>query len=282
MPVLPDYQIEFYCKEHGMVTPYRPEHLQPASIDLTLSHDFRVFKDNSSIKYIDLADPSTYEDLTEPVFVEHEFVIHPRSFVLGATDEVVKIPDELVSRIEGKSSLGRLGLVVHATAGYIDPGFHGKITLEMSNWLDIPIVVRPGQPFCQLAFQTMADKPLKPYQGRYQGDMGAAPSRYGEAWHRADDVLEVDDGMVHGETRIDPIGGNGMVKQGEEDGFVVITDIFGGHEAHVSVKEWEGWSLAPGSMVDHGDGTYTVNQPPPDRSGDRKLIADADETFERR
>lgn len=182
MSVLPDHQIEWYCQEHGMIDPYRPEHLQPASIDLTLSHNFRVFKDASNIKVVDLSDPETYKDLTEPVTVEDEFVLHPGEFVLAATDEVVKIPDALVSRIEGKSSLGRLGLVVHATAGYIDPGFNGAVTLEMCNWLKVPIVMQPGRPFCQLSFMEMADKPRKSYQGRYQGDKTAAASRYGEAW----------------------------------------------------------------------------------------------------
>lgn len=182
MSVLPDHQIEFYCRERGMIDPYRPENLQPASLDLTLGRDFRVFKDASKIKFVDLSDPETYKDLTEPVTVTDEFVLHPGEFVLAATDEVVSIPAELVARIEGKSSLGRLGLVVHATAGYIDPGFNGSITLEMCNWLKAPIVMQPGRPFCQLSFMTMDSLPTKTYQGRYQGDMTAAPSRYGGAW----------------------------------------------------------------------------------------------------
>jgi dCTP deaminase len=234
--VLADHQIEWYCQEHRMIDPYRPEHLQPASIDLTLSRDFRVFKDNSSLIAIDLHDPSTYEDLTTPVHVKDQFVIHPGEFVLGATDEVVKIPDDLVSRIEGKSSLGRLGLVVHATAGYIDPGFHGKVTLEMANWMKVPIIVYPGDPFCQLAFTEMSARPRKSYQGRYQGDMNAAPSRYGEAWKQ-------------GETRICPDNGNAMVWQGEIGLNVIMADIFGGHEATVPKTEWESWELIERSKV---------------------------------
>jgi dCTP deaminase len=184
--VLCDRQIKHLCDGihydgPPMIDPFREENVQPASIDLLMSTEFRVFK-NDNTPYIDLGDPSTFAEITEPVHVpaERGFTLHSGEFVLAATDEVVRIPDGLVARIEGKSSLGRLGLVVHATAGYIDPGFVGKITLEMANFLRIPIILRPGKPMCQLSFHQLSEQPDNTYHGRYQGDMGVAPSRFGQ------------------------------------------------------------------------------------------------------
>ena len=125
------------------IDPWDPEMVQPASVDLKLGSSFRVFH-NHRIQVIDLADPPT--DLTEQVTVDNgdSFVIHPNEFVLGRTEEWVELPDDVVGRIEGKSSLGRLGLIVHATAGFVDPGFQGTLTLEITNFNSVPIVLRTG------------------------------------------------------------------------------------------------------------------------------------------
>src|ERR1700712_4958646 len=128
-------------QEEGQIViePWDPLMVQPASVDLKLGTSFRVFH-NHQIQVIDLADPP--QGLTEAVEVEPDglFVIHPNEFVLGRTEERVEMPDDLVARIEGKSSLGRLGLIVHATAGFVDPGFHGTLTLEITNLTRVPIV----------------------------------------------------------------------------------------------------------------------------------------------
>jgi dCTP deaminase len=144
------------------IDPWDPGMVQPASVDLRLGRSFRVFH-NHRIQVIDLAAPPS--GLTEHVEVEDggEFVIHPNEFVLGRTTEDVELPDDVVARIEGKSSLGRLGLIVHATAGFVDPGFRGTLTLEITNFNSVPIVLRPGLPIAQLSFMTL-DRPAEvPY-----------------------------------------------------------------------------------------------------------------------
>ncbi len=164
------------------IDPWDPAMVQPASVDLKLGGSFRVFH-NHRIQVIDLADPPT--GLTEHVEVDDEepFVIHPGEFVLGRTEEFVRLPDDVVARIEGKSSLGRLGLIVHATAGFVDPGFAGTLTLEITNFNSVPIVLRPGLPIAQLSFMTLdraADRPYgHPELGsHYHGQVEATESRY--------------------------------------------------------------------------------------------------------
>jgi dCTP deaminase len=164
------------------VEPWDPAMVQPASVDLKLGSSFRVFH-NFRVAAIDLADPPT--NLTEHVIVEEgdPFVIHPGEFVLGRTEEWVELPDDLVARIEGKSSLGRLGLIVHATAGFVDPGWKGTLTLEITNLTRVPIVLWPGKPIAQLSFMTL-DKPAeRPYGhpelgSHYHGQVDATESRY--------------------------------------------------------------------------------------------------------
>lgn len=177
--ILPDFKIAERCLMAGLVSPYIRENVQPASIDLCLGNEFRVFH-NHDIEHVDL--DNIPDDMTELVRVgdEEHFILHPGEFVLGVTYEQVWMPDDLVGRVEGKSSLGRLGLIVHATAGFIDPGFHGRVTLEMTNLLRIPIKMRPGRLICQISFHQMSAPAQKPYSGRYQGDMSVAPSRYGQ------------------------------------------------------------------------------------------------------
>jgi dCTP deaminase len=114
------------------------------------------------------------------------FVIHPGEFALGRTQEYVEIPDDIVSRIEGKSSLGRLGLIVHATAGFVDPGFKGTLTLEITNLTRVPIKLYTGLPIAQLSFMTLDAPAEQPYGSpelgsHYQGQTAATESRYGRA-----------------------------------------------------------------------------------------------------
>ncbi|MGC8466115.1 MAG: dCTP deaminase [Acidimicrobiales bacterium] len=156
--------------------------IQPSSVDLHLDRYFRLFR-NHSIRVIDVREAQ--EDLTELVEVEGEdaLVLHPGEFVLGSTSEVVGIPDDLVGRLEGKSSLGRLGLLIHSTAGFVDPGFTGHITLELSNVANLPITLYPGMKIGQISFLTMTTPADQPYGSgvlgsKYQGQRGPTPSKY--------------------------------------------------------------------------------------------------------
>jgi len=164
------------------IDPWTPEMVQPASIDLRLGDSFRVFH-NHRISSIDLRNPPT--NLTEEVVVPdgEPFVIHPGEFCLGRTLEWVELPDDIVARIEGKSSLGRLGLIVHATAGFCDPGWKGTLTLELNNLTRVPIKLWPGLPIAQLSFMTLDRAAQKPYGSpglgsHYQGQRAATESRY--------------------------------------------------------------------------------------------------------
>jgi dCTP deaminase len=167
---------------HIAIEPWDEGMVQPASIDLRLGDSFRVFH-NHRIGAIDLA--NIPENLTERVAVAagESFVIHPGEFVLGATEEQVTLPDDIVARIEGKSSLGRLGLIVHATAGFVDPGFTGTLTLEITNLTRVPIVLWPGKPIAQLSFMTLDRPAERPYGhpdlgSHYHGQVEATESRY--------------------------------------------------------------------------------------------------------
>jgi dCTP deaminase len=127
------------------------------------------------------------DDLTELVEVDQEeaFILHPGEFVLGSTSEYVKLPEDLVARLEGKSSLGRLGLLIHSTAGYVDPGFEGHLTLELSNVANLPITIYPGMKIGQISFFTLTSQAENPYGSaqvgsKYQGQRGPTPSKYFE------------------------------------------------------------------------------------------------------
>ena len=165
------------------IDPWNPDLVQPASVDLRLGDSFRVFH-NHRATAIDLRRPP--ENLTEEVLVpEHEsFAIHPGEFCLGRTLEWVELPDDIVARIEGKSSLGRLGLIVHATAGFCDPGWKGTLTLELNNLTRVPIILHPGLPIAQLSFMALDRPALRPYGSpelgsHYQGQVAATESRFG-------------------------------------------------------------------------------------------------------
>lgn len=161
--------------------PYDPTLLQPSSVDLRLDRYFRTFA-NSRYTHID---PSLQQDeLTVPVDVnpDEPFVLHPGEFVLGSTYEIISLPDDVAGRLEGKSSLGRLGLLTHSTAGFIDPGFSGHVTLELSNVANLPIMLWPGMKVGQLCLFRLSSPAEHPYGSavygsRYQGQRGPTPSR---------------------------------------------------------------------------------------------------------
>ena len=164
------------------IEPWDPAKIQPASVDLRLGSSFRVFH-NHRVTAIDLAEPP--ENLTEEVILgdDEAFVIHPGEFCLARTLEWVEIPDDIVARIEGKSSLGRLGLIVHATAGFCDPGWKGTLTLELNNLTRVPIKLWPGLLIAQLSFMTLDQAAERPYGSEglgshYQGQREATASRY--------------------------------------------------------------------------------------------------------
>jgi len=159
--------------------------IQPASIDLRLGHDFLVFK-NAHVPYIDPKNTSNLDQFTERLSVAdgEKFIMHPGEFALGTTHEWLELPDDLVARVEGRSSLGRLALVVHATAGFIDPGFKGHITLELSNLGRVPVALTPGMRVSQIAIYKMSSPAERPYGeargSKYQGQRGPTASRIGQ------------------------------------------------------------------------------------------------------
>lgn len=170
------------------IEPFDVEMIQPSSIDVRLDRMFRVFE-NHRYPHID---PSIEQaDLTRLIEPEGDdpFILHPNEFVLGSTLEVVSLPDDIAGRLEGKSSLGRLGLLTHSTAGFIDPGFSGHITLELSNVATLPIKLFPGMKIGQLCLfrlSSPADHPYgsEKYGSRYQGQRGPTPSRSFANFHR--------------------------------------------------------------------------------------------------
>ncbi len=163
------------------VSPLRQKDIQPASIDLHLDDKVLVFR-NSTAPYIDLRED--IPDLTEMVEIEDEqpFILHPGEFVLGNTLERIALADNIVARLEGKSSLGRIGLLIHSTAGFVDPGWDGNLTLELSNVSRLPLTLYRGMPIGQISFQYLSTSADNPYgsealRSRYQGQSEPTPSR---------------------------------------------------------------------------------------------------------
>jgi len=170
--------------------PYEPAMIQPSSIDVRLDRFFRLFS-NHKYPFIDPAEDQP--DLTHLVEVDGDepFILHPGEFVLGSTYERVTLPDDVAARLEGKSSLGRLGLLTHSTAGFIDPGFTGHVTLELSNVATLPIKLWPGMKIGQMCFFRLTSPAEKPYgsadySSRYQGQRGPTASRSFQNFHRTD------------------------------------------------------------------------------------------------
>jgi dCTP deaminase len=162
--------------------PYDPDLVQPSSVDMRVDRKFRVFH-NARYPFIDVRQPM--EELTELVEVSDEepFILHPGEFVLGQTLERVRLPDDVVARLEGKSSLGRLGLLIHSTAGFVDAGFEGNLTLELSNVANLPITIYYGMPIGQISFMRMDGPVESPYGSdktgsKYQGQAEPTPSRF--------------------------------------------------------------------------------------------------------
>ena len=172
------------------IDPWDPDMVQPSSVDVRLDKFFRLF-DNHKYPVID---PSQDQpELTRLVEVEagESFVLHPGEFVLGSTYEAVTLPDDIAARLEGKSSLGRLGLLTHSTAGFIDPGFSGHVTLELSNVATLPILLWPGMKIGQMCFFRLSSPSERPYgsaeySSRYQGQRGPTASRSFQNFHRTD------------------------------------------------------------------------------------------------
>ncbi len=189
--LLSDRDIAKLCaSEQIEIDPYDPQMIQPASIDVRLDRYFRLF-DNHKYSVIDPALPQ--DDLTHLVDVGQSapFVLHPGEFVLGSTLERVRLAENLAARLEGKSSLGRLGLLTHSTAGFIDPGFNGHVTLELSNTATMPILLYPGMKIGQLCFFQLSSSAEKPYGSkergsRYQGQRGPTASRSYLGFNRSD------------------------------------------------------------------------------------------------
>lgn len=162
------------------IDPFDPKMVQPSSVDVRLDRTFLVFR-NTKRAYIDPKQPA--EDLMELIEVAEDepMFLHPHEFVLGSTVEKVRIPDDLVARLEGRSSLGRLGIVIHSTAGYIDPGFEGHVTLEISNLANLPIALYPNMRIGQISFVQMTTAAENPYgpgrSSKYQGQSLPTASR---------------------------------------------------------------------------------------------------------
>ncbi len=168
--------------------PFDEAMIQPSSVDVRLDKFFRTFE-NHRYPHIDPAEDQP--DLTREVAPEGDepFILHPGEFVLGSTYEVVTLPDDVAARLEGKSSLGRLGLLTHSTAGFIDPGFSGHVTLELANVANLPIKLWPGMKIGQLCFFRLSSAAEHPYGSakygsRYQGQRGPTPSRSAARFHR--------------------------------------------------------------------------------------------------
>lgn len=176
--ILSDKDIKEYIQKGKIKIDPLPDfetQLGPASLDVRLDNVFRVFN-HTQIPYIDPKDKSTFENLTKIVQIEKDkpFVLQPGQFILASTLEEIELPPEIGARIEGRSSWGRLGIIVHSTAGYIDPGFKGKITLEMLNIGMVPVLLYPGTRICQLSFEKLSSPAQKPYpqkkDAKYFGD----------------------------------------------------------------------------------------------------------------
>jgi dCTP deaminase len=170
------------------IDPFEDALVQPSSVDVRVDRYFRVFH-NARYAFIDVKERQ--EELTELVEVDEEtpFILHPGEFVLGSTLERIRLPDDLVARLGGKSSLGRLGLLIHSTAGFIDPGWDGHVTLELSNVANLPITIYHGMKIGQLSFVQMTEPAETPYGAdalgsKYQGQRGPTPSRYWKNFDR--------------------------------------------------------------------------------------------------
>lgn len=179
-----DIRLKVESGEIGVTSPENDhmQHIHASSMDFRLGHFFKIY-DHVSQAILDPMDPESLLNCTKLIEIPagKAFIVQPHEFVLGVTMETVKLPDDLVARVEGRSSLGRLGIIVHSTAGYVDPGFEGTITLEITNINRMPVALYPGMRVCQLAFQTMTSIADFPYHrkpnSKYQGQKLPEESR---------------------------------------------------------------------------------------------------------
>jgi dCTP deaminase len=180
MSILVDHEIRHYCRTEidKMISPFNEEQLQPSSYDVKLGNVF-LYVSRSGLSVVDLSDPSTFSDLYERFDIPDgvPFLLPPKGCMLGCTKEIVNIPSDIVSRIQGKSSIGRTFQIIE-TAGYIDPGFNGSVTMEIHNLLNRSVRYWPGMTIAQLSFEFTSAKPENTYNGRYQGDLETVGSRY--------------------------------------------------------------------------------------------------------
>lgn len=183
--LLSDHDIESEIQRGRLaVAPYNPGNLQPASLDVTLDSRFLRFHSRQPLPEAGIDPTQPDPGLLEHTDIGHEgvFVLRPNEFALGATVECITLPDHVAARLEGKSSLGRIGLMIHSTAGFVDPGWHGQLTLELSNCAPFPIRLRYGMKIGQLSFVRLSSPCRHPYGSarlgsRYQGQTGPTPSR---------------------------------------------------------------------------------------------------------
>jgi len=171
--------IEYVQRGYMDIRPFSEERVQPASYDVLLGEGFAIMNlhpwrsGKQQIIYPWEPQPDLYTWVNSD-----EFILPPGKFCLATTEEWVSIPPFLAAQVGGKSSLGRIGLIVHATAGFIDPGFEGNITLELGNVGELPIALRPGMPIAQLIFEELVERAENPYAGKYQGQTGTTESKY--------------------------------------------------------------------------------------------------------
>ncbi|MDR3222226.1 MAG: dCTP deaminase [Methanobrevibacter sp.] len=186
MAILSDKDIKKYLNSKKIIIePLKDfeKQIQPSSVDLRIGNEFKSFKIVKK-PFIDPKDSIDLSSYMESINIPDgdSFIIHPNEFALATTHEAVKIPNDLVARVEGRSSIGRLGVTMHVTAGYIDPGFEGRITLEISNIGKMPVALYPGQRVCQIVFETMTSPSEKPYghpqrDSKYMGQISPESSR---------------------------------------------------------------------------------------------------------
>ena len=189
--ILSDRDIERAVRSGRIgIDPFEPSHVQPSSVDLRVDRRFRVFENH----LYPIIDPKVYQPgLTKEMEVppDSSFVLHPGEFVLGATVERITLADDIVARLEGKSSLGRIGLLIHSTAGFVDPGFDGYLTLELANVANLPIAIYPQMLIGQISFYLLSSSARSPYGAgssgsKYQGQRGPTPSRVHEDFLQKD------------------------------------------------------------------------------------------------
>lgn len=184
MTILPDMMIRKHIFKCAMIEPFDEDQLQPASYDVRLASKLQV-PSLMNTNSIDLGEPESIRDRNSTFDMDSKgYVLQSNRFVLASTIEKVDLPTNIVGRIEGKSSLARLGIQIHS-AGYLDPGFRGNVTLEIVNFNDLPIILRPGVLIAQLSFAFMSEHSSRPYKGRYQDSEGTIESRYhkdGDQW----------------------------------------------------------------------------------------------------